>query len=46
MFLAATADGEMGPRQIQTLAGMRELLEMTDAQYASAIEEALTWEAV
>ena len=44
MFLAATADGEMGPLQIKTLAKMREILEMTDGEYAAAIEEALAWE--
>jgi uncharacterized tellurite resistance protein B-like protein len=44
MFLAATADGEMGREQIETLAQMRDLLDMTDAEYESAIEEALTWE--
>jgi hypothetical protein len=46
MFLAATADGEMGPLQIKTLAKMREILEMTDGEYAAAIEGALAWESV
>ncbi len=46
MFLAATADGEMGPEQIKTVAEMRDLLELTDAQYESAIEGALTWESI
>lgn len=46
MFLAATADGDMGPLQIKTLAQMREILELTEGQYAAAIEEALAWESV
>ncbi len=46
MFLAATAEGEMGDKQIQTLTKMREILDLTDAEYEAAIEEALTWEAV
>ncbi len=46
MFLAATAEGEMGAKQMRTLAKMRELLDMTEPEYESAIEDALTWEAV
>lgn len=46
MFLAATADGEMGTGQLETLAKMRELLEMTDSEYEAAIEGALEWESV
>jgi uncharacterized tellurite resistance protein B-like protein len=46
MFLAATAEGEMGQPQMQLLAKMRDILELTDAEYEAAIEEALTWEAV
>ena len=46
MFLAATAEGEMGESQVEILSQMREVLEFTDAQYEAAIEEALTWEAV
>ena len=46
MFLAATAEGEMGPKQISTLAKMREILSMTDAEYQTAIEQALDWETV
>ena len=46
MFLAATAEGEMGKSQMQLLANMRDILEMTDAEYEAAIEEALTWESV
>lgn len=45
MFLAASAEGEMGPEQLRTLAKMRELLELTDGEYQAAIEEALAWEA-
>ena len=44
MFLAATAEGEMGEEQIKTLARMREILSMTDADYEAAIEEALSWD--
>lgn len=44
MFLAATAEGEMGQPQMELLAKMRDILEMTDAEYEGAIEEALTWE--
>ena len=32
--------------QIKTLAQMREILELTEGQYAAAIEEALAWESV
>ncbi len=46
MFLAATAEGEMGPKQVATLAKMREILAMTDADYQAAIERALEWESV
>ena len=46
MFLAATAEGEMGQPQMRLLAKMRDILELTDAEYEAAIEEALTWEAV
>lgn len=46
MFLAATAEGDMGQPQMELLAKMRDLLELTDAEYEAAIEEALTWEAV
>lgn len=45
MFLAATADDDMGETQVQLLANMRDILEMTDAEYETAIEEALSWEA-
>ena len=46
MFLAASAEGEMGQSQIAILAKMREILDLTDAEYEAAIEAALTWEAV
>lgn len=46
MFLAATAEGEMGKSQLEVLAKMREILDLTDAEYQAAIEAALTWEAV
>ena len=46
MFLAATAEGEMGPAQVKILADMRDLLDMSDTEYETAIEAALNWEAV
>lgn len=46
MFLAASAEGDMGPKQISTLAKMREILELTNAEYEAAIEGALEWESV
>ena len=46
MFLAATSEGEFGDVQIGILAEMRELLDLTDAEYEAAIEEALSWEEV
>jgi uncharacterized tellurite resistance protein B-like protein len=46
MFLAASAEGEMGPKQINTLAKMREILQMSDEEYQGAIERALEWETV
>ncbi|TWU32995.1 tellurite resistance TerB family protein [Novipirellula artificiosorum] len=44
MFLAASATGELGTEQLAILTQMKELLELTDPQYESAIEEALTYE--
>ncbi len=46
MFLAATAEGEMGSSQLQLLAEMRDLLDMSDNEYQAAIEQAITWDAV
>ncbi|MGB7346227.1 MAG: TerB family tellurite resistance protein [Pirellulaceae bacterium] len=46
MFLAATADGEMGEPQMKLLSEMREMLEMSPAEYESAIETALSWDEV
>ncbi|TWT84371.1 Tellurite resistance protein TerB [Planctomycetes bacterium CA13] len=43
MFLAASAEGELGPLQTEMLAKMRELLDLTDLEYQSAIEETLNW---
>ncbi|TWU36617.1 Tellurite resistance protein TerB [Novipirellula aureliae] len=42
MFLVASAEGEMGEKQIQILSELRTLLEMTEAEYAEAIEEAIS----
>lgn len=46
MFLAATAEGEMGQAQIELLAEMRDILEMSSQEYEAAIELALAWESV
>ncbi len=46
MFLAATAEGEVSKQQMQTLARMRELLDMTDLEYEQAIEGAIAWDEV
>ena len=43
MFLAASVEGELGKMQTEMLAKMRELLDMTDLEYQSAIEETLEW---
>lgn len=45
MFLAASAEGELGETRLNILARMREVLEMTEAEYQRAIEQALEWEA-
>ena len=46
MFLAASAEGGLGESQVEVLAEMREVLDLTDAEYEAAIEEALAWESV
>lgn len=46
MFLAATADGQLGDLQLNVLAKMQELFEFTDSEYQAAIEEALGWDPV
>lgn len=46
MFLVATTEGTIGPRQMATLKQMREVLKLTDREYEQAIEEALSWESV
>lgn len=43
MFLAATADGELGDPQIAILSRMKELLGLSDAEYQAAIERAVGW---
>ncbi len=45
MFLAATAEGDLGQAQITLLGELREILDLTDQEYEQAIEEALQWEA-
>jgi len=46
MFLAASAEGDLNKGQLATLAKMRDVLEMTNAEYQTAIEETLRWEQV
>ena len=46
MFLAATADGGLSPEQTDILKKMSEILALTDREYESAIEQALTWDEV
>ena len=46
MFLAASAEGELGETQLELLAAMRELLDFTDAEYQGSIEQALSWESI
>jgi uncharacterized tellurite resistance protein B-like protein len=46
MFLAATAEGKMGDQQTALMTEMRDILEMTDQEYESAIESALGWDYV
>jgi len=45
MFLAASAEGDIAEEQMNVLSELREIFEMTDGEYQSAIEEALEWEA-
>ncbi|MEM6474205.1 MAG: zinc-ribbon domain-containing protein [Planctomycetota bacterium] len=44
MFLAATPHGALGPSQVTVLKQMRDILELTDGEYQSAIEQAVQWE--
>ncbi len=44
MFLAASAEGELGDRQVKLLGELRDLLELTDREYQAAIEDSLGWE--
>jgi hypothetical protein len=44
MFLAASADGELNPEQLKTLAKMRDVLELTDSEYEDAIGKTLQWD--
>lgn len=46
MFLACSADGELGPAQLDALTSLKDLFGLTDADYQNAIEESLDWEAV
>lgn len=46
MFLAATAEGEMGDAQIALLSKMRDILEMTQSEYQQTIEAALQWDGI
>ena len=44
MFLVATAEGELSDSQIQLLSRMREILDMEQTDYESAIELAFQWD--
>ncbi|MEM6365917.1 MAG: TerB family tellurite resistance protein [Planctomycetota bacterium] len=44
MFLAATAGGKLGNEQTAVMKQMRDILEMTQAEYEASIEAALQWE--
>lgn len=44
MFLAASAEGELGDRQVKLLGELRDILELTDREYQAAIEDSLGWE--
>lgn len=46
MFLAVTAEGKIEAAQIKLLTEMRDLLELTEQEYQTAIETALQWENV
>jgi uncharacterized tellurite resistance protein B-like protein len=46
MFLVATAEGDLGGLQMQLLAEMRDLLDMSDNEYQAAIEQAIQWDSV
>jgi uncharacterized tellurite resistance protein B-like protein len=46
MFLAATAESEMGEPQMKLLSEMRDILQMSQAEYEDAIEAALSWDEV
>lgn len=46
MFLAASAEGQLGASQVKLLSQMREILNLSEQEYEFAIEEALEWESV
>jgi uncharacterized tellurite resistance protein B-like protein len=46
MFLAATAEGTMSESRVKLLSEMREILELTEREYQTAIEAALEWERI
>ncbi len=46
MFLAATAEGKLDGAQLQVMTQMRDILELTEQEYQSAIEAALQRELV
>lgn len=41
MFLAATAEGELSDQKLKALAELKNILDLTDTEYESAIEQAL-----
>jgi uncharacterized tellurite resistance protein B-like protein len=46
MFLAASAEGKLEGSRVEMLAQMRDILELTEREYQSAIESALSQEHV
>jgi len=43
MFLAASAGGDLGDQQLKLLANMRDILDLTNDEYESAIEQSLQY---
>lgn len=44
MFVAAAAEGELSESAVRLLASLRQILDLTDAEYQAAIEAATLWE--
>lgn len=43
VFLAASADGELSPKQMQLLSALQRQMEMTDQQFQAVIEDSVYW---